>query len=88
MFDLTLNEESLAVNLDLVSFVTKAGFGRPPAKSGLPDGITQRSGRGVSRRATSSGECVAMREKIKKNSHPTGRGLSESERSHKGELIT
>jgi len=67
--------------------VTKAGFGRPPAKSGPPGDTTQRSGREVFRRRTSSGECAATREKMKGSSHPTGRGLSESEKSHREELI-
>ena len=63
----------------------KAGFDRPPANSGRPDGTTQRSGRGVSRRAISSGECAAMREKMKGNSRPIGRDISESEKSQRGE---
>jgi len=67
--------------------VTKTGFGRPPAKFERPGGTTQGSSRGVSRRATSSGECAAMREKMKGNSHPTGRGLFEFEKSQKEELI-
>jgi len=52
-----------------------------------PDGTTQRSSQGVFRRATSSGECAAMREKMKENSHPTGRDLSESEKLHKWGFI-
>jgi len=67
--------------------VTEARFGRLPAKPGHPSDTTQRSGREVFRRATSFGECAATREKTKGSSHPTGRGLSESEKSHKEELI-
>jgi len=70
-----------------VSFVTKAGFGKPPAKPGRPDDTTPKSGREVSRRAISSGGWAATQEKVKGSSHPTGRGLSESRKSHKEELI-
>jgi len=87
MFDLTLNEESLVVNLDLVSEFRDKSRIREAACKARASGTTQRSGRDVFRRATSSGECAVTREKMKGSSHPTGRGLSKSEKSHREELI-
>jgi len=91
MVDLTLNEESLAVNLDLVSeFRDKSRIRKAACKirASRRYNTTQKFDRGASRRETLFGEWAAMREKTKGSSRPTGRDLSESEKSQRGELIT
>ena len=71
-----------------MSFVTRAKFGKLHASFGRQDATTQKSDRGASRRETSSGGYAAMREEMKGSSPPTGRDLSESKKSQRGELIT
>jgi len=82
MFDLTLNEESLAVNLDLVSELREKSKIRETAcklRASRPSD--------ASRRETSSRGCEATQEETKGSSRPTGRDHSEFEKLQRGELI-
>ena len=88
MFDLTLNEESLAVNLDLVSELCDKSKIREAACKAQ---ASRRYNTKVQPRGFQKGDLVwrmrSDQEKMKGSSHPTGRGLSESEKSHKEEPI-
>jgi len=88
MFDLTLNEESLPVNLDLVSeFRDKSRIREAACKVRA----SRRYNTKVRPRSFQKGDLVwKMRSDARKNegnSHPTGRDLSESKKSHREELI-
>jgi len=85
MFDLTLNEESLAVNLDLVSEFRDKSMIREAA---CKIRASRRYNTNVWSRSFKKGDLVwRMRSDARKNEgkfSPTGRDLSESKKSQRG----